>query len=54
MDNKIKLKKRIVKIGDSYAIILDRILIDSNGWQVGDLLDISDIVKVKENKDGDS
>ena len=45
------LKKKVVKIGASLGIILDKIIIDNYNIEEGDFIDISDlIVTKKENK----
>ncbi len=46
---KAKIIKKIIRIGDSCGIILDKVFLDSNDIQKGDLIKI-EITKVELNK----
>jgi hypothetical protein len=47
---KISLRKKIKKYGNSAVLILSPEDMDVYGWKIGDYLDLSDIVKVKYKK----
>lgn len=41
----MRIQKRVIKVGDSGAIILDRIILNSNNIFIGDIIEL-DIKKV--------
>ncbi len=44
------IRRRIVKVGNSYGLIFDKTIMDIFGFKEDDILDISDLVKILPNE----
>lgn len=42
------MKKKIKKYGNTAVIVLTKEDLETEGWNIGDFLDLSDVVKIKK------
>lgn len=44
------MKKKIKKYGNSAVIVFTKEDLETEGWNIGDVLDLSDVFKIKKRK----